>query len=61
MTGLARPRQWDATLAVELPELAGETLAELGFMAFEERVSSAGARTHRGGVRARLRPRSTGR
>ena len=38
VTGLARPRQWDATIAVELPELEGETLAELSFVAFEDAV-----------------------
>jgi hypothetical protein len=38
VTGLARPREWDATIAVELPELAGETITELGFVAFAEGV-----------------------
>jgi hypothetical protein len=38
VTGLARPRQWDATIAVELPELERETVAELGFMAFADAV-----------------------
>ncbi len=43
ITGLARPRQWDALIAVELPELAGETINELSFMAFDgEIVASAG-------------------
>lgn len=38
MTGLARPRQWDATIAVDLPELTGEALGELSFVAFEDAV-----------------------
>lgn len=38
VTGLARPRQWDVTIAVEVPELAGETVGELGFVAFDDVV-----------------------
>jgi hypothetical protein len=38
VTGLARPRQWDVTIAVELPELEGEAVAELGFVAFADAV-----------------------
>ena len=38
MTGLARPRQWDATIAVELPELERETVGELGLVAFADAV-----------------------
>jgi hypothetical protein len=38
VTGLARPRQWDATVAVELPELEGQAVGELGFVAFEDAV-----------------------
>jgi hypothetical protein len=38
ITGLARPRQWDATIAFDLPELAGETVGEFGFVAFEDAV-----------------------
>ncbi|HYM64555.1 MAG TPA: hypothetical protein VES61_07735, partial [Gaiellaceae bacterium] len=44
MSGLARSREWDATAAAELPELAGEALTEVEFRAFEEAVvAGAGA------------------
>jgi hypothetical protein len=38
VTGLARPRQWNATAAVELPELRGATASELRLVAFEDDV-----------------------
>lgn len=42
ITGLARPRQWDATTSVDLPELAGEPDTELGFLAFPAEIVSRG-------------------
>jgi hypothetical protein len=43
VTGLARPRQWDATVAVDLPELRGETVREIGFVAFADAVIGSDA------------------
>jgi hypothetical protein len=45
VTGLARPRRWDATLAVELPELECEPESELWLVAFEDAVVGAPAAT----------------
>jgi hypothetical protein len=42
VTGLARPRRWDATASVELPELAGDPDTELGFVAFSTEIVSPG-------------------
>ena len=38
ITGLARPREWDATVAIELPELEAVPSDELLFVAFPEEV-----------------------
>jgi hypothetical protein len=38
VTGLARPRQWDATIPVDIPELRGDSVAELWLVAFADEV-----------------------
>jgi hypothetical protein len=43
VTGIARARQWDATVSIELPELAGGTETELWLVAFEDEVVGARA------------------
>jgi hypothetical protein len=42
ITGLARPREWDATVAIDLPELSGVPADELSFIAFPEEVVARG-------------------